>query len=55
MCRARIVLDAPNQYVAGEEDKYGANGYVTVEFDGPRMHEVIHAPDGSVLLERQLA
>ena len=28
-----IILDAPNQYVEGEEEKYGANGYVTLEFD----------------------
>ena len=50
-----IVLDRPNQYVTGEEEKYGANGFVTVEFDGPHMHEIVHDPDGSVLLQRQLA
>ena len=50
-----IVLDAPNPYVEGEADKYGANGYVTLEFDDRRMNEVIHAPDGTVLRERQLA
>ena len=50
-----LILDAPNPYVEGEEEKYGANGYVTLEFDERRLHETIHAPDGSVVRERQLA
>jgi hypothetical protein len=50
-----VVLDAPNPYVEGEADKYGANGYVTLEFDDRRLNEVIHAPDGTVLRQRQLA
>jgi hypothetical protein len=50
-----IVLDAPNAYVAGEEEKYGANGYVTLEFDEHRLNETIHAPDGSVVRDRQLS
>jgi hypothetical protein len=49
-----IVLDAPNRYITGEEESYGANGYVTVEFDGPDMNERIHSPDGAVIRERQL-
>ena len=50
-----IILDAPNPYVEGEEEKYGANGYVTLEFDEHRLNEMIHAPDGSVVRDRQLA
>ena len=50
-----IILDAPNEYVKGEEEKYGANGYVTLEFDEHRLNETIHAPDGSVVRDRQLA
>ena len=50
-----VVLDAPNPYVEGEADKYGANGYVTLEFDERRLNEVIHAPDGAVLRQRQLS
>jgi hypothetical protein len=41
--------------VEGEEDRYGANGYVTLEFDEHRLHETIHAPDGSIVRDRQLA
>ena len=57
----RILCPAPSCWMLrtrtsrAKRIKYGANGYVTLEFDGPRMHEIIHAPDGSVLLERQLA
>lgn len=50
-----VILDAPNPYVEGEEEQYGANGYVTLEFDEHRLNETIHAPDGSVVLDRQLA
>ena len=50
-----LVLDAPNRYVEGEEERYGANGYVTLEFDEDHMTEHIHDPDGSVLLARQLS
>jgi hypothetical protein len=49
-----LILDAPNQYIKGEEEKYGANGFVTLELDGPRAHEVVMAADGTVLLENDL-
>jgi hypothetical protein len=50
-----IVLDAPNRYVPGEEEKYGANGYLTLEFDDRRLNERVHDPDGTIVRERQLA
>ncbi|MGE0451626.1 MAG: hypothetical protein AB7Q29_18780, partial [Vicinamibacterales bacterium] len=50
-----LVLDAPNKYVAGEEEKYGANGYVTLEFDGPGLQEIVHDPDGTELRRARLA
>lgn len=49
------VLDRPNPYVEGEADRYGANGYVTLELDGEGLRERIHAPDGDVLLDQALA
>jgi calcineurin-like phosphoesterase family protein len=49
-----LILDARNEYIQGEEEKYGANGFVTLELDGPRALEVIRAPDGAVLLENEL-
>ncbi len=50
-----LILDAPNRYVTGDEEKYGANGYLTLEFDGGHLHENIHDPDGTVLRARQIA
>jgi hypothetical protein len=55
MVPGALILDAPNKYVAGEEDKYGANGYVTLEFEGAHVNEVIHEPDGTVLRQQELA
>ena len=49
-----LILDARNDYITGEEEKYGANGYVTLELDGGRAHETIHAPDGTVLHAAEL-
>jgi hypothetical protein len=49
-----LVLDGANEFVKGYEDKYGPNGYMFLEFEGPHLNEVIHAPDGAVVYERQL-
>lgn len=49
-----LILEGPNPYVLGEENRYGPNGYMTLEFDGPHLNEIVHAPDGSVEYERQL-
>jgi hypothetical protein len=50
-----IMLDAPNPYIKGEEDKYGANGYVTLLFDGPNLTEEMRNPDGTVILTQKIA
>jgi hypothetical protein len=50
-----IVLDGPNEYVKGEEKKYGPHGYLSLQFDGPHLNEMIHAADGSVIYDRPLA
>jgi hypothetical protein len=50
-----LVLDGPNPYVEGYADEYGPNGYLTLRFSGPSLHEAVHAADGSVLREQQLA
>jgi hypothetical protein len=50
-----ILLDAPNPYITGEEDKYGANGYVTLLFDGPNLTEEMRNPDGTVILSQKIA
>jgi hypothetical protein len=50
-----IMLDAPNPYIKGEEDKYGANGYVTLLFDGPNLTEEMRNPDGTLILTQKIA
>ena len=50
-----IILDGPNPYVRGHVHKYGSQGYMTLEFDGPRLNEIVHLPDGKIIYERQLA
>jgi hypothetical protein len=48
------VLDGPNPYIRGHEKEYGPHGYVRLEFDRPRLNEVILDADGSPLRELQL-
>ncbi|HEV3001204.1 MAG TPA: metallophosphoesterase [Solirubrobacteraceae bacterium] len=50
-----LLLDTPNPYIQGHEDDYGPNGYMTLELDGPRLRELVHAPDGEILREQALA
>lgn len=49
-----MVLDGPNDYIKGHEAKYGPNGYMTLELDGPHLNEIVHAADGTALYDRQL-
>lgn len=50
------VLDGPNPHIGGNDDpnKYGPQGYMTVEFSGAHLNEIVHAPDGTILYEKQL-
>ena len=49
-----LILEGPNPYVKGEENKFGPNGYMTLEFNENHLNEIVHAPDGSVAYEQQL-
>lgn len=49
-----LLLEGPNPYVKGDENDYGPNGYMTLEFSDDHLNEIIHAPDGSVAYEQQL-
>src|SRR3954453_12054076 len=40
-----LVLDGPNPLVKNEEQKFGPHGYLTLEFDGPRLTERVHLPE----------
>jgi len=49
------ILDGPNPFIAGHESRYGPHGYASLEFDGPRLNEVIRSATGEVLRAAQLA
>jgi hypothetical protein len=48
------VLDGPNPYIPEHAEKYGPHGYLALHFDGPVIHESVHAPNGALLLKKQL-
>lgn len=48
------VLDGPNPFVTGQEERYGPHGYMTLEFDAERLNEIVHLPDGAIVYERPL-
>lgn len=48
------VLDGPNEYVKGEAARYAPNGYASLVLDGDRIHEAVHAPNGSVLWKNEI-
>jgi hypothetical protein len=49
-----LVLDGPNEYVKGYEDQYGPNGYMSLEFDGPHLNEIVQDAKGTIIYNRQL-
>ena len=49
-----LLLDTPNPYMPDQEERYGPNGYLTLELDGTALKEIVRAPDGSVLREASL-
>lgn len=50
-----MVIDGPNPYVQGEEDKYGPHGYASLHFDGGHLTEILRDADGVTLYEKKLA
>ncbi len=50
-----VVLDGPNPYIVGEEDRFSPHGYAILNFDGPRLIEQVLDPDGNVIYEKQVA
>lgn len=53
-CPSARILDGPNPYVEGYVNKFGPNGYMTLEFMDEHLAELVHAPDGTILYERPL-
>jgi hypothetical protein len=49
-----LLLHGTNEYIPGEEEKYGPQGYLTLEFRDGTLNEIVHAADGTRLYEREL-
>jgi hypothetical protein len=49
-----LALDGPNRYIPGEEARYSPNGFLSLDLDGPSIHETVHAPDGTPLFVNTL-
>lgn len=49
---ASLIWDAPNPYI--DDPDYCANGFLTLEIEGPHLVELLHAADGTVVYRKQL-
>jgi predicted phosphodiesterase len=49
-----LVLDGPNPYIEGHETKYGPHGYMTLEFQGQSLIEVVHTPTGEEIYSQEI-
>ncbi len=49
------VLEGPNPFIPGEEDKFTPHGYAVLALDGPKLTEQVLDPKGNVIYERTLA
>jgi hypothetical protein len=47
-----IALDGPNVDIPGDEEKFVPHGFMTLEFDGPRLTERVFLPDGTELFSK---
>jgi len=52
---ACIVLDGPNQFVEGEQDKFDPHGYMTLEFNGSTLTERVFLANGTELHLNQIS
>jgi hypothetical protein len=50
-----LVLDGPNRFVEGEEEKFGPHGFMTLDFDGADLNERVFHADGTLLFEHRIA
>ena len=49
-----LLLDGPNIYLPGHENRYGPHGYMSLELGQDSLEETVHAADGTVLLRQEL-
>jgi hypothetical protein len=49
-----LVLDGPNQFIEGEEEKFGPHGFMTLDFNGPVLTENVFSADGTELYKKEI-
>lgn len=52
---AAKILDGVNQYIEDGVEDYGPNGYMTLEFEGEELFEIVHMPDGTEIWNQPIA
>jgi len=52
---ACLVLDGPNRDIKGDEQKFVPHGFMTLDFDGPRLVEHVLLSDGTELFSNTIA
>jgi hypothetical protein len=49
-----LVLDGPNKFIEGEQDKFLPHGFMTLDFEGPLLTERAFLADGTELFENEI-
>src|SRR5262249_47070296 len=49
-----LVLDGPNPDIKGEEEKFVPHGYMTLEFDGPKLTERVLLADSTEIFKAEI-
>jgi len=49
-----VILEGPNPYIKGEEDKFAPHGYAVLQLEGKGLLEQVLTPSGKVIYQRQL-
>ena len=49
-----LVLDGPNYFIKGEEDKFVPHGFMTLEFNGPILNESVLLADGTEIFQNEI-
>jgi hypothetical protein len=49
-----VILEGPNPYIKGEEEKFTPHGYAVLQLEGRGLMEQVLTPAGKVIYQRQL-
>ncbi|RXH28929.1 hypothetical protein XH99_14050 [Bradyrhizobium nanningense] len=50
-----LVLEGPNEFILGEEEKFVPHGYAVLSLDGEHLMEEVRDARGTVIYSKQLA